>query len=430
MNEILNFIKGSQWAILPNALESLVEIVNRNITEDAIKNFHACEVEKSALLPSGGIHIEGTRDSIIYDNVAIMFMDGPIFPRANMMTRYSGAVDIQSYTNDYKKLLANDSVKSIIQFIDSPGGYITGLVDSSDFIFNNKNVKPTISYVYGMAASGGLWIASASKEIVMSETSEMGSLGVAAIYRLTDEKDKKAGIKNIEIISNISPNKRLSVETDEGRKQIQKVVDDLGKIFVQRVARNRNVTEKKVLSDFGGGSMMVAQSAIDVGLADRISNLPQLIEDLNKKYSETNNYYFSKGVKMELTLEELKAKYPDIYNQVRDEGKKEGIAEGLTTGIVQENARIQSIENIDVPGSSSIVNALKFDSKQTVETISVAIIQKQTEELKNKKALIEADGKNTADKLKNVKDNNDDPNETTEQERKEYIANLQRGAKK
>jgi len=66
-----------------------------------------------------------------------------------------------------------------------------------------------------------------------------------------------------------------------------------------------------------------------------------------------------------MNLEELKAKHPDIYNQV--------IAEGIKA----ERERIKNIEDLAIPGNEEIINKAKFDTGITVEAVAVEIIKAQ-----------------------------------------------------
>lgn len=424
MENVLSAIMGQPWVIIPEALDSIIQIVEKNLeTKIDPKVFHGAE---KAILPRDGLPIEGTQRATLHDSIAVLPLVGPIFPRANLMTNYSGAVDIQGFTNDYKLLLGQDKVKGIIINVDSPGGYIVGIVEASDYIFKTRGQKPVVSYVYGHSASAALWISSSTDEIIMSETAFAGSIGAVIAYRSTKGKDEKAGIKNYEIISNQSPKKRIDFETNEGKAEVQKMVDDLAGIFIGKVARNRDTTNENVINNFGGGGMLVAQKAVDVGLADRVGNLTGLIDGMNKEYGSNSQIYVTsnKGELMELTLETLKKDHTAIYEAVRSAAKKEG----FTEGVASENKRIQDIEKITIPGSKSVIDKLKFDTNANVGSISKAIIDSQSEKLKTANALIKKDGEKTAEKVENVDSETDDKGATTDAERKVYQDNLKRGA--
>lgn len=70
-----------------------------------------------------------------------------------------------------------------------------------------------------------------------------------------------------------------------------------------------------------------------------------------------------------MTLEELKAKHPDLYNQIINEGKEEGTK--------NENERIKAIEDLGVPGFEDLVNKAKFENKDSAEKLAMDIIKAQ-----------------------------------------------------
>src|SRR5439155_208102 len=122
---------------------------------------------------------------------------------------------------------------------------------------------------------------SAADEIVIDATASVGSIGVISVQ--TDETERKAkeGIKEIQIVSSLSPRKRPDISTEEGRADMQSMVDSIAQVFFKAVARNRNVSADTVLSDFGQGGLLVGTSAVSVGLADRIGSLENVIAGLS-----------------------------------------------------------------------------------------------------------------------------------------------------
>lgn len=96
-----------------------------------------------------------------------------------------------------------------------------------------------------------------------------------------------------------------------------------------------------------------------------------------------------------MTLEEIKAKYPGLYQAIFDEGKKTGLADGVaqgeaagiekgkalvadaarTEGADAERRRIQGVEAQVIPGHEKLIETLKFDGKTTPEQAAVAVLQ-------------------------------------------------------
>ena len=102
-----------------------------------------------------------------------------------------------------------------------------------------------------------------------------GSIVFVSIYR----KDEKK--KCVEIVSSQSPNKRLDINSDEGRAKIQTHIDDLAEVFINKVALSRNISAMEVVDNFGGGDVFVGQKAVSIGLADGISSFEDIIAGFN-----------------------------------------------------------------------------------------------------------------------------------------------------
>lgn len=410
---ILQWIFEHKWAITQSALETIIDIVGKNedlAPETIAKVMHGSIWERyfdakgniksfQALEASDYPILEGSRNLSIAGSTAILPVIGPIFPRANLMT-LSGASSVQSLAYDFNLALQENFINTIILNIDSPGGEITGISEFSDMIFKAQAKKQVIAYVMGLGASAAYWIASSASEIILSDTGEVGSIGVVAAYTSRKKEREKHGIEDYEIVSSQSPNKRPDPSTDVGRSQIQATVDQLADVFIAAVARNRGVQAADVLERFGKGGMLVGKSAIESGLADRIGTLEGIIDEFKVK---THNFFIGGS----MTLQELKASHPDIYNQAVEIGRKEVEAsntvaiakakeDGIAAGVKSENERIKAIEGINVPGAESVVKLHKFDSTKTADAISTLVLQEQKAQMDKMQAGLDKDGNKLA----------------------------------
>lgn len=408
----LQILYESKWAITPMALEIMVEMAARNadLTPEVIAKAMHGTIWERYLDAQGNISdfwaleavnyplLEGTRRVSLADNVAILPVVGPIFPRANLMTM-SGGASVQSLAYDFKTALESNAVDSIILNIDSPGGQLTGIQEFADMIFAANEKKPVISYIYGMGASAAYCLAAAGSEIVISKSGDAGSIGIVAIYSSNKRERDKKGIDEFEIVSSQSPNKRPDPGTEQGRAQIQATVDAAAEVFIGSIAKYRGVTAEDVLSKYGQGGMFLGEQAITNGLADRIGSLEMLISEQQKL--KTSTTFFMGGP---MTLQELQASHPQVYAEAVAIGRKQAESEagtkiadakqtGFTEGIQAENKRIQSIEAIKAVGAADVIAANKFNTEMTADKVSSLILAKQKEQLDKMGADAMADGK-------------------------------------
>lgn len=252
------------WAIEPGALENVLKIADRMGNPESL----ATKLDQ---------RLENTRRAAFRNGVAIIPVSGPIFRHAGLLTDISGATATGTLALDFQVALDNKLVHTIVFDIDSPGGEVTGIQELADHIYAARSKKTIKAYIGGMGASAAYWFASATSQIIVAETAIVGSIGVVTTHLDTKQRDEKEGIRRIEIVSSASPEKRLDPSSEAGRSRAQALVDGLGNIFVRSVARNRGVSEKKVLSDFGKGYVMTGGDAVRVGMADGLGNLEDVI---------------------------------------------------------------------------------------------------------------------------------------------------------
>ncbi|WP_418186741.1 S49 family peptidase [Aliarcobacter lanthieri] len=267
MNNLKSAMGMYPWAIVESEMDKIIQIVSRS------NEIEALQAKKAGLLGN-------THKTYIRDGVAIIPIYGSIFRYANLFTEISGATSTQMLALDFNSALTNPDVKAIILDVDSGGGQANGISEISQMIFNARGIKPIKAYVGGSGASAAYWIASSADEVIINETGIAGSIGAMLSFDDDKEKREKEGIKEMKYISSVSPLKNSNTE-------LQALVDSLGQIFVENVARNRGVDTENVLSNFGKGGLFVGKDAVKQGLADRVGTFEEVLSSL--KTSNQNN---------------------------------------------------------------------------------------------------------------------------------------------
>ena len=254
-------VLGAEWAITPDALQGILAIAKReNEAPEAVE-------------ARMGRPLENTHRAEMRGSVAVIPVVGPLFRRANLFTRVSGATSYDMVAQDLREAIDNPSVKSILLNIDSPGGMASGVAELASHIHDARAKKPVVAYVGGMGASAAYWLASAASTIVANKTSLLGSVGVVVGVG-------KKGAEE-EIVSSQSPYKRIDPSTAEGRARIQATVDSLSSIFVEDVAKYRGASVEHVLANFGQGDVLLGQSAVSAGMVDSLGTFEGLVAELN-----------------------------------------------------------------------------------------------------------------------------------------------------
>jgi len=216
-------------------------------------------------------------------DVAVIRLRGILSKELDFFSFIVGGTGLEGVQDQFRSAMGDKTVKAIILDIDSPGGDVNGTPELAQLVFESRGTKPIISYVGFECASAAYWIASAADVIVMQEAAAVGSIGVLALFQNGESADDK-----MTIISSVSPKKTVDINTDEGVQQIQQMVDDLGNIFVENVAKFRGIGTDKVLADFGQGGVKIAKKAVESGMADYIGTLDDVYETIGSTANFNN----------------------------------------------------------------------------------------------------------------------------------------------
>lgn len=412
---LLSMMAGRPWAITPAGANALVRLAERLPTGTEALALHGAGAHE-LLGPDSvalrlGQPLEGTRSATVRDGVAIIAIDGPIFPKADLLTEMSGATALSRVGADLQSAFDNPAVNSILLDIDSPGGAVSGVADIAASVRAMRGgAKPIIAFTQGMAASAAYWIASATDAIVMAPAAEVGSIGVVALAEHQVEPDRD-GYRQREIVSSNAPSKRPDVGSDDGVSEIRARLDDIEQVFIADVAVGRGVNAATVRDTFGRGGMVGGPDAIMLGMADRIMTFESLMAELaDGRFKTTRgaigNAPISKEAGMAeskttpitgeanapapapipapITLDTLRARHPEMVAAL----KHEGYAEGATTertrflGIL-EHAR-------GLKGHDALVAKMLADPRVSPDAAAALLLE--AEKQKGGKLLAELQG--------------------------------------
>lgn len=269
---VLQAFVETPWAILPNKLAALEEIVARHVAGEKLT---AEEIEAR-------IHGASRPPEKRINNVAVLPLFGTIFPRANLMTDMSGATSAERFGAMFDELIKDASVGAIVLDVNSPGGQVSGVEELSKKIFDARGQKPIVAVANHLMASAAYWIGTAADEVVITPSADIGSIGVFAVHEDMSAALEQAGIK-----MSIIKEGRYKTETnpyeplsEEARGAIQARVSETYDTFVEAIARNRGVNSAAVRAGFGEGRVVGAREAVKLGMADRIATLEETLAGL------------------------------------------------------------------------------------------------------------------------------------------------------
>ena len=178
-----------------------------------------------------------------------------------------------------RNAIKDDSVKALVLRVNSPGGDVW----ASELITNALNEfkssgRPIVTSMGDIAASGGVWVTTLSNEIWAKNETITGSIGVYGIIPTLDGIYDWAGIQVDGVTSTKAGewDERLPMP-EYVTKSIQAGIDHTYDKFVSKVAENRMVPNREILS-IAGGRIWSGEKAVQLGLVDKIGDLDDAVK--------------------------------------------------------------------------------------------------------------------------------------------------------
>jgi capsid assembly protease len=218
-------------------------------------------------------------------SVAVIPVYGVICHRGDMFSEYSGGTSTEKLAQQIRQAVNDPNVKAIVMDFDTPGGSTDGVDELATAIFSARKKKSITAVSNCLCASAGYYLAAQCTEVVVSPSSMTGSIGVYCEHDDYSAALEKAGIK-ISLISfgeNKTEGNSAEPLTDSAREHLQEMVNTFGEMFEKAVARGRGVSQGVVHKKFGQGRVFDAKQAVQLGLADRVATL----DDVLAKYGVT-----------------------------------------------------------------------------------------------------------------------------------------------
>lgn len=259
-------------------------------------------------------------------------------------------------------------VENITLHINSPGGSVFSAIAIANTLKNHK-AKVTAN-IDGIAASAATIITSACDIVRMPKNAHfMIHNPMTFAYGNNQDMEKTLNMLN-------------------------KVKDSIIETYLYK-----SNTDKETLSELmNEETWMDAETAKGYGFIDEIINEEieeEIIEnkliinnmafDISKfknfkagktnKLQDaivTNNFENNKKEEEKMTLEELKNKFPELHDQVFNEGKE--------AGINKENERMKAIDEMKISNYPDLVENAKYTEKIEANELAMKILKKQNEE--------------------------------------------------
>ncbi|BDC37750.1 S49 family peptidase [Paraburkholderia terrae] len=209
-------------------------------------------------------------DMIGDTGVAMISVRGTLVQKLRSLRPYSGMTGYNGLRQSILSAHADPAVKAIMLDVDSPGGEVAGCFDLVDTIYGLRGDKPMWSILSESAYSAAYAIASATDKIVVPRTGGVGSIGIITMHVDWSKAISNAGIAVTFITygdrkADFHPEIPLS---KEALNAAQADIDAMGELFVNTVARNRNLAPEAVRET--QAACYMGANGVSRGLADAV----------------------------------------------------------------------------------------------------------------------------------------------------------------
>ncbi|MDJ0730088.1 MAG: signal peptide peptidase SppA [Crocosphaera sp.] len=221
------------------------------------------------------VPVTGITDSRSNNKIAVVYLEGAIVDGLGTRQQVGGT----RFAKLLRKIRENEQVKAVVIRINSPGGSATG----SDIILREiqliQQTKPVIISMGNVAASGGYWIATGGEYIFAQPNTITGSIGVFGLLLNLQEIANNNGITwdVVKTAKFADLGTATRPKTEQELAIYQKSVNRIYDLFLEKVAKSRNLSKEKV-SSIAQGRVWSGETAQKIGLVDSFGGLDAAIK--------------------------------------------------------------------------------------------------------------------------------------------------------
>jgi protease-4 len=286
INKLASAISRGKWLIEPSMASGLLPLAVKFLNGESMEFFEGNEAELPSMYAAG--NYVSASDDAFYENaqsnsVLIIPINGAI-----MKDDFCWEPGTDTMSEWLRCAMDNPNIVGVVLKINSGGGTVEGTGEFADLI--KSATKPVIAYTDGCMASAAYWIGCSAKEVFAShKTVEIGSIGTAIDMYDNREALAKMGYKRVYTNADSSPDKNMdyfnALDGDPTGLKVS-VLNPTNDIFMGAVKENRDgklkiitkATEGKTINEPLTGKMYLAETAIEIGLIDKIGTLQDAVD--------------------------------------------------------------------------------------------------------------------------------------------------------
>ena len=253
-------ILSRPWAISAHHFEAMRSRMRAAMEASPVGFFDVSDL----ITPRAGMEIDD------FTGDARISVQGALADKAPPIWEKLGQTDYRSVQSEVRQAIAAGA-ESITLAIDSPGGTLAGLTETSHALAEASAAGvPVVASCDGLACSAAYWLAASADHIHATPSSEVGNIGVVLAFADDSKFWEGMGVE-FNVLTNEGADLKGTFReplSDSQREFLQEGIDEHGAAFRSHVEGNRPGIDPEV---FRAG-WYSGQRAIDLGLVDSLSN--------------------------------------------------------------------------------------------------------------------------------------------------------------
>ncbi len=201
-----------------------------------------------------------------------------------------GTIGADSLSELIRNARLDARIKAVVLRVDSPGGAaISSEVIRQEVEQLQASGKPVVVSMAGVAASGGYWISATADEIFAAPSTITGSIGIFGMVPTFEDSlaaigVARDGVGSAPLAGALDP---LGGISEPMGRILQANVETGYTRFINLVARGRGMTPEQV-NKIGQGRVWTGRKAMELGLIDKLGQLPDAIAAAAKRAGVTD----------------------------------------------------------------------------------------------------------------------------------------------
>ena len=227
----------------------------------------------------------------VIDGIGVIDVIGILAHRGGLQADSSYVEGYETLAKRLNAAVTDPEIRAIVLNIDSPGGEVAGLFALAQQIRAAREIKPIHAVASDCATSAAYLIASAANSISVTESAQIGSIGVITCHVDLSGALDKAGVRMTPIFagSHKADGHPYGPLPPHVATDLQQKVDYYYGLLIDGIAAGRRrLTPAQLRAT--EATIYIGANAVVSGLADRVESPDQLIARLG---AETHSKAFS-----------------------------------------------------------------------------------------------------------------------------------------